>query len=377
MYELLLAIWNILTESSFYLLLGFGLSGIMHVVLQRRPGFMNPVSGQGTKAVLAAAIFGAPLPLCSCGVVPAALTLRRHGAGKGATVSFLISCPETDFVSILLTYALLGPFMALYRPIAAVITAIVAGITVNTISRESPTDPISTHAGCHDDTGEQNNSPITQAVNDGPKDKGNPILQALRYGYVSFFDDIIGSLLLGIVLGGLLTTILPRFGLEQLGGVSSLPAMLVMLAIGIPMYVCATASTPIAAGLIAAGLSPGTALVFLLAGPATNLGSLLVLHRYLGKTVLSMYLACIAIVSIATGLALDALLLATSRHILPSTAIEHHHGTAGWKIATAVVLLLLTAFALLRRISKKAPPAEKTTEPAARPKCCCADSKQP
>jgi uncharacterized protein len=389
---------NILVESSIYLLLGFALAGVMHVVLRRTPRFMNLLAQKGSRSVTLAALLGAPIPLCSCGVVPAAMTLRKRGASKGATVSFLISCPETDVVSILLTYALLGPIMAVFRPVAAVVTAIIAGRVTNIVDRDGPA-PDPSPSGSEGRATDSHWAPRSGSTLDriephdsaapagtvpscccGHEKKENeagepteyvaekgPLWNAFHYGFVSFFDDIIGSLLLGLLLGGLIAVLLPRFGLENLAGGSSLIAMLVMLVVGIPMYVCAAASTPIAAGLVVSGLSPGTALVFLLAGPATNLGSLLVLQKQLGRRVLVAYLVCIAVISVGAGLLLDAF---WGRYVIASTAVhaaQHHGEGSSLKVAAAIVLVVCAGLRFLRWFmaklaSPKPSPQEGATE---------------
>jgi len=330
---------DILNESAIYLLLGFALAGVLHVLLRRTPGFAHLLSSKGGRSVVLAALFGAPLPLCSCGVVPAGMTLRKRGASKGATVSFLISAPETDITSILLTYGLLGPVMAICRPIAAVVTAVTAGLVANVVDRWRPNEPVIEENCCASNCGGEDEDEYDPS-------KGL-IWNALHYGFVRFFDDIIGSLLLGVILGGLITALLPRLGLNQLSGGSFL-TMLLMLVIGIPMYVCATASTPIAAGLIAGGVSPGAALVFLLAGPATNIGSLLVLTRYLGRSILAAYLCSIAVASVAMGLCLDlAFDRASIRPAVP--ALNPTEGALGIiRIAGAIVLVILACMSFRR-----------------------------
>jgi uncharacterized protein len=330
---------NILNDSAIYLLLGFALAGVLHALLRRTPGFAKLLAARGGRSVVLAALLGAPLPLCSCGVVPAGMTLRKKGASKGATVSFLISAPETDITSILLTYGLLGPVMAIFRPLAALVTAIAAGLVTNAVERWTPDEPVVNGDCCSGDC-------CGEVEADYDASRGT-VWNALHYGFVRFFDDIIGTLLLGIVLGGVITALLPRLGLAQHSGGSFL-TMLLMLAIGIPMYVCATASIPIAAGLIVGGVSPGAALVFLLAGPASNIGSLLVVARYLGRSVVAAYLCSIAVVSVVMGLCLDAMFKASAIRpvILTGTTGE---GPAGLiKIAGAVALLILAGMTFCR-----------------------------
>ncbi|MFH1416665.1 MAG: SO_0444 family Cu/Zn efflux transporter [Planctomycetota bacterium] len=343
MLPVLVETLRIVYESAIYLLFGFALAGVLHVVLSRTPRFIRLLSGKGSRSVVLAALLGVPLPLCSCGVVPAAMTLRRKGASKGATVSFLISVPETDIVSILLTYGLLGPVMAVLRPLAAVVIAIVTGVTTNIVDRWSKGN---------DDAGQAESTSCcgcegeSESKGDYNPDKG-ALWNALNYGFVRFFDDIIGVLVLGIVLGGLITALLPSIGIERFGGGSFL-TMLAMVVIGIPMYVCATASTPIAAGLILGGLSPGAALVFLLVGPATNLGSLLVLAKQLGRPVVVVYLCSISVLSVSMGLWLDSAFAAGEIVSPLATAAHGAEAASPFKIAGSILLLVL-AFASFRR----------------------------
>jgi len=338
MWTVLREILMVVNESAVYLLGGFALAGLLHVVLRRTPGFTNLLATKGAKSGVLAAIFGAPLPLCSCGVIPAGLTLRKKGASKGATVSFLISAPETDVASILLTYALLGPVMAVFRPFAALITAMVAGMATSVVERVSP--EASNNSDGYQPT-------CCELKRDEYNAARGPVWNALHYGFVRFFDDIIGSLLFGLIVGGLITAVLPQLGIDKLPG-GSFVAMLAMLLVGVPMYVCATGSTPIAAGLIAGGVSPGAALVFLLAGPASNLGSLLVLRKYLGRAVLAAYLVSIAVTSVLMGLWLDA---AFDRSAIRAVALAPTSQTAmaqSVHIAGAIALGVLTCLSLWR-----------------------------
>lgn len=330
-------IW-ILNESAAYLLIGFALAGVLHWLLSRSERFSRALATRGSKSVLLAALLGAPLPLCSCSVLPAGLALRKQGASKGATVSFLISVPETDVVSILITYGLLGPVMAVFRPIAALVTAIVTGLATNLADRW--TTPTPQH-----DPGEGACAPCA------PDEAYNPRKSAwwnmVHYGFVKFFDDIIGSLVFGLVLGGVITALLPTVGLERFAG-HSLLSMLAMLVIGIPMYVCASSSTPIAVGLIAGGLSPGAALVFLLAGPATNTASLVVLLKHLGRAVVAVYLCSIAVISVLMGLWLDLLMTSPAAG---RPAVSLPVPDASWgvvKTGSSIVFVILTVLSLRR-----------------------------
>jgi len=294
--------WKLLQESSIYVLFGIFVAGLMHVFV-RPEAVSRHLGGGKVSSVLKAAALGVPIPLCSCGVLPAAVSLKRQGAGNGATTAFLISTPESGVDSIALTYALLDPVMTVARPVAAFTTAAVAGIAENMLGPEkegkaTPPDLRCPVDNCCDGVD------CLPEVHKGHHTFFEKLKSGLGYALFELWEDIAPWFLLGLILAGVITTLIPSELLtKHLGG--GLSAMLIMLAVGIPLYICATASTPIAAALILKGVSPGAALVFLLAGPATNVTSLTVLFGLLGKRATAIYLASIAVVSVACGLALD------------------------------------------------------------------------
>lgn len=337
MHELLSSIVTILGESAPYLVLGFALAGVLHVILARFPGITARLTRPGRRSVLYGALIGVPMPLCSCSVLPAAMALRRNGASKGATASFLVSVPETDIVSMLITYALIGPVMAVYRPIAAIVSALTTGLAVDALLDRKDAllpAPAASVASCHcDDEG-------------APPQPVRWWKRAFNYGFIEIFDDIILQLLLGIGLAALIGVWLPAIDAGSVGSNVALQ-YLAMAAIGIPLYVCAAASTPIAAGFIAGGISPGAALVFLLAGPATNVASLVVLRGAFGLKFLVTYLVSIAVTSVALGVLFDALV---GRLALPSIvpAIHADHGVGTFQLVAIGVFVLLIASSLRR-----------------------------
>ena len=305
MIEFLRQTVAIFVESAPYLLVGFALAGLSQVFLDRESWLARSLGRKGPRSVALASLIGAPLPLCSCSVLPAALGLRRKGASKGATSSFLISVPETDIVSVLLTYGLLGPVMAVLRPVAALVTAFVTGVAVDALDRDR--QPAATPA-----TGATAAKAAVAAcdVDDhghdhGPDPRDQPWWKrATHFGFVEFFDDIAGPLVLGILLAGLVAALVPAF--DTIGFANTMVlGYVVALLIGIPSYVCATATTPVAVGLIMAGMSPGAALTLLLAGPATNVASFVVLGKEFGRRVLVIYVLGIASVALTFGLLLD------------------------------------------------------------------------
>ncbi len=297
------ASWDLLRASAVYILLGLLISGLLKVFLN--PGMIVRHLGTGRfLPVFKAALLGVPIPLCSCGVLPAALVLKKQGANNGATTAFMIATPESGIDSIAITYALLDPIMTVARPLAAFGTAVVAGITENLCAsspsvQQTPADGLSMPADrC---PGEADGPPPASPIDRG---WGSKVRDGIRYAFGEFWGYLAGWFFLGILLAGLITTLIPDDVFSTYLG-SGLPAMLLMLAVGIPLYICATASTPIAAALILKGVSPGAALVFLLAGPATNIASLTVLTGVLGKRAAAIYLASIAVCAVTFGLMLD------------------------------------------------------------------------
>jgi uncharacterized protein len=295
--------WHLLAESSIYVLFGLLIGGFLRVFLS--PGMVARHLGRGRfSSVFKASLLGIPMPLCSCGVLPAGASLKKQGANNGATTAFLISTPETGVDSIAITYALLGPIMAVARPIAAFLTASVAGIAENIVSwkrqGEIAADLSCPIDGCCDGVG---CDPALHRRHHSMREK---LTAGLRFAFGSLWADLAGWFAVGIVLAGLIGALVPDELLARyLGG--GWQAMLIMLGVGIPLYICATASTPIAAMLILKGVSPGAALVFLLAGPATNLATMSVLLGVLGRRATAIYITSIAVMSVACGLALDAM----------------------------------------------------------------------
>ncbi len=307
--EVAVQTWWIVKEAAVFLLFGFALAGVLAVMVPART-LMRFFGTGKVRSVLWGAVIGAPLPLCSCGVLPTALGLRRQGATKGATVSFLISTPETGVDSISLTYALMDPIMTVFRPLAAVTTAITAGLSVNILGGRDVESaggaaPPAADA-CGDDHHAHHHHLQPPAAVEAPAGPSlhRTVRGIYRYAFRELFDEITWWLVLGIVLSGVIAAALPPDIFERYLN-DPWAAMLVMLIIGIPLYTCASAATPVMATLVLKGLNPGAALVFLLAGPATSLGSMTVVAKFLGLRVLTLYLASIAAVSLLAGVTLD------------------------------------------------------------------------
>lgn len=340
------AVWDVLLQMAPYLLAGFLLAGVLHRWL-RIERWVHLLGGKGLGSVLRAAGIGAPLPLCSCSVVPVAIELKRKGASRGATTAFLIATPETGVDSVSVSWSLLDPLLTIARPIAALISAVLAGLAVNRWGRDplpaTPDSATAAHSCC---THQHPAEPSADTAAAAPKAAPAPV-GILRYAFVDMLDDLAPSLVVGLLLSALVTLAVPE-SVFLTAGQSSLGSMLLMLLVGIPMYICAAASTPVAAAMILKGLSPGAALVFLLAGPATNIGSLAILARELGWRTIGIMLLTLSLTAIALGLLVDQCYRALGLEARASVA-EHSHSSPGWFAQIcALSLVALVLFSLVR-----------------------------
>lgn len=329
--------WEVLREASPYVLLGFVFAGLLKALLP--DGLMSRhLGGRGPLSVLKAAAIGVPLPLCSCGVVPAALGLKRQGAGPGATTAFMISTPETGVDSLAVTWAMIDPIMTVLRPLAALGTAIAAGLAANLLPERllrHESNALSPLPGTGCACGGGCSSLTAQAQAPG---LGVRLRSGMSEAFGEMLADVGGWLLVGILVAGAISLVLPPDFFTHVPG-GELSSMLIMLAAGIPMYVCASSSTPIAASLLLKGLSPGAALVFLLSGPATNVTTITVMARSFGPALTAVYVASIAACSLAFGLMANRLYAALGFDI---HAVLGQVGEAlpDWAGAACAVLLL-------------------------------------
>lgn len=331
-----------LAEMSPYILLGFLIAGLMHAFVPQRI-LARHLSSSGPGAVVKAALLGIPLPLCSCGVLPTAVALRRGGASRAATTSFLVATPQTGVDSIAATWSMLGPVFAVIRPVAALVTALGAGLAVGAGEKKSEAA-----SGTADS--------CSTVIEEGVPESGSfrsRCLDALRYGFVDLVASIGGWLVVGLVIAALITVYVPADFFAALGD-RPLLAMLAVVVVAVPMYVCATGSIPIAMSLMLKGLSPGTALVLLMAGPAANFASFTLICREMGKRAATMYLLSIIAGAIGFGLVIDYLLPA-SWFTLPHMAHGacHPQSMGLFPLLCAGVMTGLLAVALARRFFRK------------------------
>ena len=350
---------DLVTEMSPYLLLGFLLAGLMHAFI---PGtiYSKYLAKPNMRSVVLAALFGIPLPLCSCGVLPTAMSLRREGASKGAAVSFLIATPQTGVDSIIATFSLMGLPFAIIRPIAALATAIFGGKMVNVIEGDEG-------AGKFDSTNEQAHDDLCVDSCCGGHDKVptsfvGKVIEALRYAYIDMMESVGKWLVVGLIVAGLITIFVPDSYFEIFKD-NSFTSMLLVLCISIPMYLCATGSIPIAVALMMKGLTPGAALVLLMAGPACSVASVLVVSKVLGRRTLTAYLFSIISGAVGFGLVTDYLLPRTwfISHLVANDACCEEESSLFATSCTILLFLLLANAFIRRRFRSKANINSKNT----------------
>jgi hypothetical protein len=315
-----------------YLLLGVLIAGVLHVFVPQK-FYANYLSRNNKLSVLWAALLGVPLPLCSCGVIPTAIGLKNEKASKGAIASFLIATPQTGIDSILATFSLMGLGFAIIRPVAALITGVCGGLLVNRLVRDDEF--------CSVDEKSQTSNLKSQTK----------LWRVLKYAYYDMIRDIGLRLLIGLVVAALIQVAVPDEFFLSFGS-QPLVQMLVILAIAVPMYICSTGSIPVAAALMMKGLSPGAALVMLMAGPAVNLASILVVHKAMGRRFTWIYLMTIVVFAVLFGLLLNATGLdfsvASHDACCMTSAIP-----SPFKLICATVLTLLIIFALMMKLFSK------------------------
>lgn len=383
LWEWILAVWIILCDSGPFLLAGFVIAGFLKAWIPDSLVFRH--LGQNRfRSVAIASVAGAPLPLCSCSVIPSAISLKKSGASKGATTSFLVSTPETGVDSIGVTWALMDPIMTVVRPIAAIVTAMFSGAVVNVLVRRGLDDP---GVDEMDDTEEMGRTgtccgpgipdtePGREEAGDFDEDCGHEhesgdhpkgILAtaryAVQYAFGPLLDDLTPWFILGIVISGLIAVVVPDGFFETVAPGRWIP-MVAMLLVGVPMYICATSSTPLAAVLMAKGLDPGAALVLLLAGPATNVATIAVVRQFLGKRVLWVYLGSIAIMSLLFGRLISGIYEPIRADVAGSIRLGGEPGAIAILSGAALVLLLARSSLKLGLPARAAERARQWLEP--------------
>lgn len=329
MINFLQSFWFQLGKMSPYLLFGFAVAGAMRVLIPT--SFVQKhLGGKGIWPIIKSSLFGVPLPLCSCGVIPVAMSLRKRGASKGATVAFLLSTPQTGVDSIFVTYSLLGLVFTIFRPVIALITGVIGGVAVDLFDKKTE---IITESADNDDSAEQKNKFLT----------------GMRHGFFVLPRDIGTAMLIGLLIAAFISVIVPDdFFAEKIG--TGFGAMILMMLMGIPVYVCATASVPIAAAMIAKGLTPGAAFVFLMTGPATNAATFVTIWKILGSRTAIIYVLSVAVCALSAGFLLDTMFTGLGKDVQ-----GHYHNMAATPLEhiSAAILLAVLAFGIYQKYKKR------------------------
>ncbi len=362
---------DLFIDMSFYIVIGLIFTGLLHSFVNKNI-ILKHIGKKSTSSVVKASVFGVPLPLCSCGVVPTALYLGKSGASKGAVVSFLTSTPQTGVDSLIATYGLMGPLFAIYRAIAAFISGIISGIATNLFSKKDSINYSQPKSSCCSKPAQLDNTGCcSQAIQTNQTgccssdsfatEKHSHVKKAsffsklkgaMSYAFGDFLDEISVHFIVGLLVAALISTAIPEQWLSSF--TNPLLSMLIMLVIGIPMYICSTASIPIALSLIVKGISPGAAFVFLFAGPVTNIASLTILGKSLGKKVLAIYLGSAIVCAIAFGFILDYIIgLFNYSGISNIVANTGEHDTPVYMSVVAVIFGILIIISIFKKLIHK------------------------
>ena len=326
-----LEFWDVLGEMSPFLLFGFFVAGMISVFISPAT-IRKHLGGRKIWPITKASLFGIPLPLCSCGVIPVTTSLRKHGASKGASVSFLLSTPQTGVDSLAVTYSLLGPAFTIIRPITTFLTGLIGGLLVELFD-PTKQEPQELKCECH----------LEKAKPGLPR-----LIKGIKYGMIILPRDVSKAMLLGVAVAALISAFVPSdFFAEKLG--RGILPMLAMMVLGIPVYVCSSASVPIAAVLLAKGLTPGAVLVFLMTGPATNAASFFTIWSALGRKTAIIYILTVAVCSILFGLMIDYLAFEVGVKI---TTPAMWMMPAIIKNISALILLTLLGYGMLTKKTK-------------------------
>ena len=341
------ALYDLSNAMAPYILFGLFFAGVLHELVPESI-VTKHLGRESVSSVVKATIFGIPLPVCSCGVVPLATSIKKSGASRGATLSFLISTPITGVDSILATYGIFGWIFTLYRVFSSMVIAMVAGVLTNIFDKEEVAKVKPKMSWSKEESKSCCSS--TLACENEVAKKSFSIVKVFQYAFVTLLGDIAKPLLWGLILGALITVAIPQ-NLSELLVEYSWISYLIVIAIAVPMYVCATASLPIAAALMLSGVSAGAAFVFLSAGPATNTVTISVVKKMLGNRSLYIYLGSIVVGSILFGLGLDYIFSASQ--IDPRSLLHLHEEAGITAVFSSIVLWTLVAYLIVKPMFKK------------------------
>ncbi len=326
------ALFKLAIDMGFYMMIGLVLVGVLNVFIKKQ-WIAKHLGGSGIWPIIKASIMGVPLPLCSCGVVPTGLYLKDKGASDPSAISFLISTPQTGADSIIATYGLMGPLFAWYRPLAAFISGVIGGIAVKLFGRSQKNEV---------------NSIVLENLESEPL--GRRAKTSFKYAFGEFIDDIAVHFIIGLIAAALIAVVIPADFIVSIGLGSGIISMLLMIVIGAPMYICSTSSIPIAVMLIAKGLSPGAAFVFLFMGPFTNAASLILISKKFGKRTTAIYFLSAAAAALGFGFLLDYISSFVDMSFAYSAAQQSSMTSSPLQIAVASFFLVLVVYYAVKRL---------------------------
>ena len=349
-------LWDITTDLAPWLLFGLFLAGLLHILLPS--SFVRKHLGHGgIGSIIKAVAIGVPMPLCSCGVIPTAIGLKKDGASDGAAIGFLISTPQTGLDSIFVSAGFLGWPFAIFKVLSAFVTGLIGGLLVSYFGNKSQGNA---EESCDSENkscciGKNQEEAKEEEIKPKIEKEQSKFSEMVRFSLM-LLSGIYVWLVVGVILAAVITTALPEGKLSEFGWTSGITGMLAMLAISLPMYICATSSVPLAASLVMAGMPAGSALVLLMAGPATNLATIGAIAKAFGKKVTAIYVLTVAVMSILLGLGFEKVIQVGSEHM------GHNHNTLPhWlQVAAAVVLITLLVWIAFGDLKNK---FEKKTEP--------------
>lgn len=375
--EFLQTIYYLFIDMSYYLFIGLLFVGILHIYMSDE-FVAKHLGADSLWSVIKASLFGVPLPLCSCGVIPTGLQLKKSGASNGSVISFLTSTPQTGIDSMIATYGLLGLPFAIFRPFAAFASGVVGGFIVNLFPEDyfelgNKDKEILIESCCSENTEQSivEDNCSSEGCGCGCSTNGpdlselglrksplKSIKEMYRYAFDEFLGDISKDFVVGLVLAAIITLVLPADFFVSLSLKSPLLLMLLMIVVGIPLYICSTSSIPIAIALMLKGISPGAAFVFLFAGPVTNIASIMILKRSLGTKLLSLYLVIVSTLAIVFGLVLDFLFNTFDLYVKLIPIAERGELYKWYQYAVALVMFIIIA----RLLYKQYGPSKKKHE---------------
>ncbi|MGE4319070.1 MAG: SO_0444 family Cu/Zn efflux transporter [Deferribacterales bacterium] len=344
LYTFVQSVWNISSLMSLYIIVGLLTAGIIHEFVSDSY-IKKHLGGRGLMSSVRAAVIGIPLPVCSCGVIPLAASLRKSGAGKGAVTSFFISTPMTGADSIIATYGVFGWIITAFRVVSAFLSAVVAGALTDMFDREEAPEPEEQKScGCA-------SSCCSGEKVEEKKTVVSKIKSIFSYAFVELLGDMAFPLLLGLLIAGLITMLITP---DTMSGVTGGVWMgyFAALAVGIPLYVCSVSAIPVALSLVLAGFTPGAAFIFLAAAPATNIVTINIVRQFLGKKAVAVYLFSIMFFTLASAVVID-MLFADGGHFASSFSGEKEGGTVYHGIAAGILLIYLVYKSVRQKLSIK------------------------